>query len=581
MLYPRLKKRSAKRQTVSAFSGYERRIRTNEGAFYDTKNMSCEAYPLLSTRRARGRYMTLTAPQGLLEKDALAYIDDGALYYNKKKTALDGITAGEKQLVSMGAYICIFPDKLYYNTQKASDCGSMEAEWSYTGQVEYSMCSVTGEDYPQASQAETAPENPDDGDYWIDTAAHTLSRYSVSMKMWVEVESVFTKMTFTTQGQIPSAFSQYDGVTIAGSAIETVNGSKILYAVGGTGDAETDSARDYIVIAGEPINPHTAQGERISITRKVPDMDYVCQCGNRLWGCRYGNDGTQNLNELYCCALGDFKNWEQYLGLSTDSWRASVGSDGVFTGAVSYLGTPLFFKENCIHRVSISATGAHQVGETVCRGVQRGSSKSLVVVNETLFYKSAGDVCAYQGSFPERVSAALGDVQYTDAVAGAVGQRYYISMLDEDKNSHLFVLDTAKGLWMHEDGLRAEAFARVDNELMCLSGKTLYALLGSCGEREACIDWYAETGMLGSEYAEKKYLSRILLRAWMDMDSVIELHVEYDSSGVWEYVGRMKQLNAGTMEFPLRLHRCDHVRVRISGQGAARIISMTRELTEG
>lgn len=87
--------------------------------------------------------------------------------------------------------------------------------------------------------------------------------------------------------------------------------------------------------------------------------------------------------------------------------------------------------------------------------------------------------------------------------------------------------------------------------------------------------------MLGSEYAEKKYLSRILLRTWMDMDSVIELHVEYDSSGVWEYIGRMKQLSAGTMEFPLRLHRCDHVRVRISGQGAARIIGMTRELTEG
>lgn len=580
MLYPRLKKRSAKRQTVSAFGGYERRIRTNEGAFYDTRNMSCEAYPLLSTRRARGKYMTLKAPQGMLEKDALAYIDDGALYYNKRKTALGGITEGEKQLVSMGAYICIFPDKLYYNTQNGNDFGAMEAEWSYTGQVEYNMCSSTGEDYPDAFEGETAPTDPLDGDYWIDSSAHTLSRYSVSMKMWVEVESVFTKLTFTTQGQIPTAFAQYDGVTITGSSMETVNGAKILYAMGGNSATE-GGARDYIVVAGEPTGARTKADEKITITRKVPDMDYVCQCGNRLWGCRYGNDGTQNLNELYCCALGDFKNWEQYLGLSTDSWRASVGSDGVFTGAVSYLGTPLFFKENCIHRVSISSTGAHQVGETVCRGVQRGSEKSVVVVDETLYYKSASDVCAYQGSFPERVSAALGDVQYRDAVAGAIGQRYYISMRDEEGNSHLFVLDTAKGLWMHEDELRADAFARVDNELMCLSGNTLYALLGTCGAPETRINWYAQTGMLGSEYAEKKYLSRILLRAWMDMDSVIELHVEYDSSGVWEYAGQMKQVNAGTMEFPLRLHRCDHVRVRISGEGAARIISMTRELTEG
>lgn len=93
-------------------------------------------------------------------------------------------------------------------------------------------------------------------------------------------------------------------------------------------------------------------------SRTAPDMDFVCQCGNRLWGCRYGNDGEKNINELYCCALGDFKNWNQYLGLSTDSWRASVGSDGVWTGAVNYLGSPVFFKENCIHRISVSSSGA-------------------------------------------------------------------------------------------------------------------------------------------------------------------------------------------------------------------------------
>lgn len=374
-------------------------------------------------------------------------------------------------------------------------------------------------------------------------------------------------------------------MTIAGASIESANGSKILYAVGGspgTTATATDAERDYIIIAGEPLSAKkVVAGESLTIKRKVPDMDFVCQCANRLWGCRYGNDGVQNLNELYCSALGDFKNWEQYMGLSTDSWRASVGSDGVFTGAVSYLGTPLFFKENCIHRVSVSSTGAHQVGETVCRGVQKGSDRSLVVVNETLYYKSAADVCAYQGAFPESVSAALGDARYHAAVAGAVGDCYYISMLDELGAPSLFVLDIAKGLWMREDDFRASAFARVDSELYALAGKTLYAMRGTTGEKEDAIKWSAETGMLMCEYPRQKYLTRVLLRAWMDAETEAEVHVEYDSSGVWEYAGRMRLAAAGSAELPLRLRRCDHARIRLSGRGDMRLISLTREITEG
>lgn len=583
MLYPRLKKKSVHVKTVSAFRGYERRLKTSEGALYGTKNLSCELYPLLTVRRRRGVYASLSAPQGLLEKDALAYIDAGTLYYNGAATPLTGISPGRKQLVSMGAYICVFPDRLYYNTADGAQYGSMDAKWSYKGRVRCSMCDIDGTEYPAADESAAAPETPDDGDYWIDAGTKTLSRYSAATRMWTAVESVYTKLSFTTQGQIPTAFSQYDGVKISGAAHGSLNGAKIIYALGGHAaeGGDEDGESDFIVIAGEPANAFTDENGCITVSRTAPDMDFVCQCGNRLWGCRYGNDGEKNINELYCCALGDFKNWNQYLGLSTDSWRASVGSDGVWTGAVNYLGSPVFFKENCIHRISVSSSGAHQVGETVCRGVQKGSERSLAVVNETLYYKSADDICAYQGGFPERVSAALGDARYTDAAAGCIGPLYYISMDGADGESALFVLDTAKGLWMREDGLRADEFARVDGELFCLSGGTLYALRGTCGELEKSVDWAAETGMLCCEYPERKYVGRISLRAWMAQDAYMELFVEYDSSGVWEYAGRMKLVNAGTAEFPLRLRRCDHVRVKLEGRGEMKLLSVTRELTEG
>ena len=43
----------------------------------------------------------------------------------------------------------------------------------------------------------------------------------------------------------------------------------------------------------------------------------------------------------------------------------------------------------------------------------------------------------------------------------------------------------------------------------------------------------------------------------------------------------MKLVNAGTAEFPLRLRRCDHVRVKLEGRGEMKLLSVTRELTEG
>ena len=39
-----------------------------------------------------------------------------------------------------------------------------------------------------------------------------------------------------------------------------------------------------------------------SVERRVPDMEYITEYGNRLWGC--SKDG----HEIYCCKLGDVKN---------------------------------------------------------------------------------------------------------------------------------------------------------------------------------------------------------------------------------------------------------------------------------
>ena len=420
-LHPYLRPIAQQRLHTAAFSGYDHRGRIPDGAMYHTENLSTALYPSLASRAPRGTVTTLRDPGGLLAKDALTWVDGGTLYVNSLATPVTGLAAGEKQLVSMGAYLCIFPDKVYYNTADPADYGSMEARYESAGDIRYSLCRSDGTDYERVV---TGAEEPEDTsvELWISTAGGGLTAmsYSVSYGAWVAVDTVYTKLRFTSQGSIPRLFAEGDGVTVSGAQFADANGEKILYAVGGCGETGSEQA-DFIVVVGLLEDPFTQTEGSVVIERRVPAMDYVCEAQNRLWGCFYGSDGTQNLNELYGCALGDFKNWRQYRGLSTDSWAAGVGSDGQWTGAVNYLGCPTFFKEDRIYQIGVSAYGAHRVQETVCRGVQKGSGKSLVVVNETLFYKSRGDVCAWQGGFPRSVSQALGDEAYAGAVGGAVG----------------------------------------------------------------------------------------------------------------------------------------------------------------
>ena len=581
-IYPRMRPQPTEQEIIDGFGGYDHRLRISDGTWYDTKNLSSDHAPMLAPRRARVN--THLAATALLEKEALGYVGtDGTLYYNFLPTAVTGLSSGKKQLVGMGAYIVVFPDKVYFNTENQSDWGSLEARYGPQS-ASYELCrrdgTVLSADYTQSSE----PSAPQAGELWIDTSAQTpvLRQWSAAQGEWLSVEPVCIRVRFSTLGVIPQLFRENDGVSVSGSRVASVNGEKIILALGGGG-----SESDWILLDGLP-ETLTGAADAVSITRLVPALDYVCECGNRLWGCRYGSDGNGGVvNEIFCCALGDFRNWRQYQGLSTDSWCASVGSDGPWTGAVNYLGSPIFFKENRIHRVSVSPSGAHSVAETVCRGVQSGSAKSLVVVNETLYYKSPGDICAWQGGFPVGVSAPLGAVAYHGAAAGAIGGKYYLSVLDAEDRPSLFVYDIERGFWLREDELRATDFARVGGELFALAGGEICALLGTAAPSgstsEGAVAWEAVSGIQSFRLPENKRVSRYNIRLSMARGASLAVSLQYDSDGVWHGAGSVTAAESGTGHFlfPVRPRRCDHLQLKLAGQGEVRVLSISRILETG
>lgn len=581
MKYPTLSEQESSRQMIDAFRGYNHNLRIGDGEFFDMKNLTSDDYPVLSPRKKRGVYASPVSPQGLIAKDSLCYVDGTDFVIDQYHVNMGLSTEPEKcpkSLISMGAYVIIMPDKKYINTLELTDFGNIDASFTTSSDVTFTLCDVNGEVYTNAPASPIEPENPKNMELWIDksTTPHTLKQYSSASAMWVTVPSTYIRIESTGIGE---AFQAYDGVTISGvkdQNLQDLNTSMVIWARG----------ENYIVVTGildDKITQSYADGA-ITVERKMPEMDFVIESENRLWGCKYGTANKGEIvNEIYASKLGDFRNWHCFMGLSTDSYAASCGTDGPFTGAITHLGYPLFFKENFVHKVYGNYPANFQIQTTACRGVQKGCDKSLAIVNETLYYKSGSGVCAYDGSLPADVSAALGDTVYSGAVAGAHGNKYYISMADTEGMYHLFVYDTAKGMWHREDNLRSDAFCSCRGELYCIDhdSKQIITMFGSGTQDTGKVEWMAESGEIGLSYPDMKYIARLLFRMSMEVGSEVRFYAQYDSTGEWKLLGTVTGQNLRTFLLPIRPMRCDHMRLRIVGKGDAKIYSVTKTIVQG
>ena len=593
MFLPKLNNIATQRDVVEVFKGYNHNLRIGDGEFYDMKNLTSTHYPVLSPRGKRGTYLTATSPQGMIAKDALCYVDGAEFVINEYRIDM-GLNDEPKQLISMGAYVIIMPDKKYINTLDLTDFGNIEATFpAEEGQLltaTYEMCKLDGTVYTGTTKSPDAPEEPTNMQLWIDTSStpHSLKQYSETSKTWVTIPTTYIKISAPN---IASAFKKYDAVKISGfpeesSQLKEIEGNTFplweAYHDEGN-DERAEGTDDYIVIRGlldEAVTYETA----LRLERTMPEMDFIIESENRLWGCRYGIAANgQVVNEIYACKLGDFKNWNCFMEVSTDSYVASCGTDGQFTGAITHLGYPLFFKENCVHKVFGNYPANFQIQTTACRGVQKGSSKSLAIVNEVLYYKSRNAVCAYDGSLPNEISAALGEASYSDAVACSYGNKYYISMKDAAEEYHLFAYDTAKGLWHKEDNIAVKHFCSCRNELYFIEkdSSAIRTMFGSGTVDTDPVKWMAETGVLGMYTPDKKYISKISVRLSLEIGTKIYIYAQYDSCGEWEQLSSMTSTSLRSFSIPIRPKRCDHFRLRIVGEGDAKIYSITKTCEQG
>lgn len=738
------------------FLGLNRGLSISDGEMADMLNMSCDNFPVLSTRQKRGTptfrpnaAMTpdlLGQVDGMLGTDKLVVCHDGKVYFDGEEVPITLSTdpgKREKKLVSMGAYVCIWPDKKYFNVNNLDDCGDMGSKWTPAegDTISAMMCRKDGTDYDMETIAvsDTPPTDPDDGQFWLDMSGDVdvLRQYSKLHGEWIQVATTYIKIQSPGIGK---KLKDYDSVWLSGAMIDEANtepvepgtleftgkdvqlnttwtewwdtveggdrvatdptpdtktisisvegipygayvesatlsfntslptaidprdiltmndqefttgagslpveiakngnynfkfywdpyniqeysddvGNKAIsmtisnikltvsYAPANLSDDESDLDQterlnttnivygrgdDYIIVAGL-LHRHLTLKNTLAVEMKIPDLDYICESNNRIWGCVYQEKDGTVVNELRCCALGDFRNWSKFQGTAADSYTVTMGSDGVFTGAISHQGVPIFFKESYIHRVSGTVPANFTIITVQGRGVQDGSWKSLAVVNETLFYKSRNDVMAYEGAMPYAVSSKLGQEIHRNAVGGGYRDKYYLCMQDEALKWHTYVLDVTKGLWHQEGTERISHMANAGGELVLAiqeessaatrtAESTHLRTVSSKNTVEDAFEWMVTFGTLGFQSEQQKYLSRYNIRAQMSAGSHMKVEMQYDSDGKWVHMGTMKSVRLQTFLLPIIPRRCDHCQLRISGKGTINIYSVAREYENG
>lgn len=574
---PYLQQRGRNRSITTDFRGLNLSQGIGDGEWAWMQNMDTREYPAVARRQKRVHVATLNKPNGLCATDRLCFVDGVKFYYNG--FYYGDVEDSEKTLVPMGAKIAIFPDKKLFDTTTFSFT-DMEQKNVSSGTVRVTLAKGDGTPYGEYTEGGTAPENPENGQLWLDTSgdAPVMKTWSEAQGLWVAEATTYVLVSATGLGQ---GLKALDGVTVSGLEEAGLNGDWIL----------TDAGPDYILFTGILQKTLTQTGE-VRVERTCPEMDFVVEKDNRLWGCSSAD------HEIYCCKLGDPTNWRAYQGVATDSYAVTVGTPGPFTGAAVSGSAVIFFKENCLHRVYGTQPSNFTVYVDNLRGVQQGCHKSAVRVNEYLYYKSVFDVCVYADSEVAGISAALGTESYKNAVAGVCGSRLYLSMEDQDGAWQLLVYDTAAGVWTREDGTHALGFAscltetfmlRADGELYALlpgeynkdffmvgSDYTVYAQ----EETDEEVSWELRTGEILRELPDHKYIGKIQLYLELDPGARAEVALRRDG-GAWEKVQELSGGDQRRCTLPIYPRRCDRMEIRLTGVGHVRLVNWSKYVGYG
>ncbi len=155
--------------------------------------------------------------------------------------------------------------------------------------------------------------------------------------------------------------------------------------------------------------------------------------------------------------------------------------------------------------------------------------------------------------------------------------------------SQMYVYDLTKNVWTKENVGRTALCMTADagNVYYIDSSGVLYAQYADGGkipadfEDEENIEWYIVSGDIGYSVNSQKYISRIGIRIKPETGTVVNVEIEYDSSGDFTRIFTLRDAPDSAVTLPIIPARCDHIKIRLSGTGGFSLLGAFADFEEG
>ena len=602
MKFSMLQNSATGNKDIGAFYGVNRTNRVNDYQMSDMKNVDCESFPYLATRRARNLFYSENKMAAIChdtditdEYKVTGVTENGNFVYRGNFVNCDGELAGNEYMCEyLGDYV------LHPNMQAVSSLGFM-TDISKKGSASLSGGGIT----------------------WNNICIYLEARKN---KVWLRVSNgpngyyaynYYTGVIrdFINSGDIAIGKTLKVGYEYKNHATLYISGTQqpaddCFFVVQGI---DTDDKGTYYEIE---MTSHDLCGEDFDYEQYLRDNDVLAKAavGNLhldadkayLGAGFYGStsapwyvypylefhqaaqsQGAYFNGRLFACdVFGVDIFYTSGSGVLSEKYNFAPGTSlggagsvqcadhGRWTALKAYGGALYAFKKNGMYRI-YSSDGLSFYMDKVA-DVGAISREAVCVVSDVMYFLSETGLYRFTGSYPEELPDNLGR-HYTDGVLGGYDNKVYCS-LSYSGGRELVVYDAAVRVYGVHDDFNAKNFVTYGGKLYALNSADGYVYEMS-GERVS-TEFEIITRKFFLSF-EKKAING--LRIYFDFsgqeNEKIEVFVSYDG-GDWERC--FKPITSGRLKYvPIKFKKCDELKVKIVGTGVFTLKGMTLSLYSG
>lgn len=278
-------------------------------------------------------------------------------------------------------------------------------------------------------------------------------------------------------------------------------------------------------------------------------------------------------NQLIASKQGDFKTWNSFQGISTDSYAVDVATQGDFIGITTYQDHVTAFKEYYMHELYGNMPSNYTIPEALKKGCI--DYKSISELDGVLVFMSQDGIYEYAGGLPRKISDPI-DINFAGGVATSFNNKYYVSLFNGTSHQLLVYSGRYKEFYK-EDDLQVTHFAVHENNLYALTADNKILKFNDGSEK---VDWYMETQKFDQVLFEKKSYKELMFNLELDYNSAITISLSKDDMP-YAPVKTITDTQQKHFRVPINIRNCNTFSIKLEGSGRCLVKNVRRTFDIG